>query len=475
MSTPAPAAEDAATSNDQMLVSAAGLGKCFRIYRKPSHRLVEWLTGRRVRRHTPFWALRDLDLSVARGECLGIIGRNGSGKSTLLKLLTGTLTPTTGRFQVRGRLLSIIELGTGFNVELTGRENIRVTAGLLGFDEAYIQSRFDQILAFADIGEFIDRPIKLYSSGMLARVAFAMYAFLEPEILVVDEVLSVGDAAFQRKCYRCMEQMIQSRERAVVLVTHDLNAVTRFCTRAIWLDGGQVRMTGPSIEVVEEYLRQTLGGRGDVGVAEADAPVADDTAPADAASQHGRARALDVRAIPTDGLLPRSEAAVLYPAHGVELLGLWVENQAGERVNTVGVDEPFTINYAIRFGARQEAPVFGTRVATIRGELLIGSNTELFRVPTGTYEPGDIEIVRWPILPGLNAGRYFISCGVSEPGVDQKYLLREVDAYEIAVTGPVRAAGLLNLTGAPVLAAPSRRSGAPAIGTAALTSSGAER
>lgn len=436
-------------ASGQTLIRATGLSKRFRIYRKPSYRLLEWLSGRRLKLHSEFWALRGLDLQVHRGECLGIIGRNGSGKSTLLKLLTGTLTPTSGEFEIQGRLLSIIELGTGFNPELSGRENIRVTAGLLGFDEEYVRSRFDQMLEFADIGEFLERPIKLYSSGMLARVAFAMYAFLEPEVLVVDEVLSVGDAAFQRKCYRRMEQMIQSQQRAVILVTHDLGAVTKLCTRAIWLDAGQVRMTGPSADVVEAYLKHTLGAVIQEGEEATESVVAEPGT--DATLPDGPATAVLSAAMSAAGLLPRSEAAVLYPARGVQMAGVWIEDERGQRTPTVPVGRPFSICYAVRFAQEQDNPVFGVRVATIRGDLLIGTNTRMCDMQTRRYQAGETEVIRWPVRGGLNAGTYFISVGVSRAENTQQFLLREVDGYQFEVVGNTHSGGLLHLTDKPQL------------------------
>ena len=169
-------------------------------------------------------------MTLNRGECLGIVGANGSGKSTFLKILAGAMESTTGQCQVDGRVMAILELGTGFNRELTGRQNIRLSSELLGIGGDYIDRQMEDIEAFASLGEFMDRPIKIYSSGMLARLAFSLYAFLEPDVLIVDEALAVGDIAFQRKCYRRMEEMVGQGSQAVIFVTHDLHAVNKLCT-----------------------------------------------------------------------------------------------------------------------------------------------------------------------------------------------------------------------------------------------------
>ncbi len=418
------------------LVWAEGLSKRFKIYPKPSGRLVEWLTGGRKSRHQDFWALRDLNVTLSRGECLGIVGANGSGKSTFLKILAGTLTPTGGSCRVDGKVMAILELGTGFNPELTGRQNIHLAAQLLGIGGDYVSRRMADIETFAGLGEFMDRRIKLYSSGMQARLAFSLFAFLEPDVLIVDEALSVGDISFQRKCYRHMEEMIGSGKQAVVFVTHDLHAVNKLCTRAIWLKNGHVELEGDPPEVVERYQRFMLG---------ADVEVSKE-------AQGPRPWALDESGIPQSGRLYHGEAAVLYPSNGAEVLGLWLEQEDGTVTQLVRAGKPFKICYAIRFTAPAMQPVFGTRVATARGDVLIGVNTKITGVRTADYGAGDIEIVRWPVMAGLAAGDYFVSCGCSTYDDPLNFLAREVDAYRFAITGAAATGALCQLTGMPQLA-----------------------
>src|SRR5207302_5047094 len=202
-----------------------------------------------------FWALKDVSFEVQRGEVVGIIGRNGAGKSTLLKILSRITEPTTGRVRIKGRVASLLEVGTGFHPELTGRENIFLNGAILGMTKAEIKSKFDEIVAFAETEKFLDTPVKRYSSGMYVRLAFAVAAHLEPEILVVDEVLAVGDAEFQKKCLGKMEQVSRCG-RTVLFVSHNMASVAHLCSRAIWLSRGLFGTSGPSRQVIERYLAE---------------------------------------------------------------------------------------------------------------------------------------------------------------------------------------------------------------------------
>ena len=252
-------------------IVAEGLGKLFKIGTKlerrltlreqinrlalsPYHRFQAVLRGESA--HIPggeFWALRDCSLSVAQGDVVGVIGRNGAGKSTFLKILSRITEPTHGRAEIRGRVGALLEVGTGFHSELTGRENVFLSGVILGMSRLEIARKLDQIVAFAEVERFLDTQVKHYSSGMSLRLAFAVAAHLEPEILLIDEVLAVGDAAFQRKCLGKMSDVAEEG-RAIIFVSHNLEAVQRLCDRCIWLDGGRVRMEGDTEDVVKAYL-----------------------------------------------------------------------------------------------------------------------------------------------------------------------------------------------------------------------------
>ena len=229
--------------------------------RRPLERLRH--PGAATHRSEELWALRDVSLQVGEGEVLGIIGANGAGKSTLLKLVSRITEPTEGVIRLRGRVGSLLEVGTGFHQELTGRENIYLSGAILGMRRAEIERRFDEIVEFSEIGRFLDTPVKRYSSGMYVRLAFAVAAHLEPEILVIDEVLAVGDAAFQRKCLGRMED-VAGAGRTVLFVSHNMQAVRSLCTRVVELAGGRVVNEGPAAAVVDHYLRQQGGADGAV-------------------------------------------------------------------------------------------------------------------------------------------------------------------------------------------------------------------
>jgi lipopolysaccharide transport system ATP-binding protein len=203
------------------------------------------------------WALREINLEVQAGELVGIIGHNGAGKSTLLKILSRVVKPTTGRARIRGRVGSLLEIGTGFHQDLTGRENIFLSGAILGMHRAEIERKFDEIVAFSEIQEFLETPLKWYSSGMWVRLAFSVAAHLEPEIMMMDEVLAVGDAAFQQKCLDKMSE-IRRQGRTILFVSHDMDAVTRVCRRVVLLESGQVVADGAPADVVNGYLRSTL-------------------------------------------------------------------------------------------------------------------------------------------------------------------------------------------------------------------------
>jgi lipopolysaccharide transport system ATP-binding protein len=259
-------------SCDETNVRVDGLGKRYEIYAQPSDRLRQMMLPRLWRMigksgseyFKEFWALRDVSFEVRRGETVGIIGRNGSGKSTLLQMVCGTLNPTEGAIDVRGRIAALLELGAGFNPEFTGRENVYLSGLLYGIAEPELRKRFGAIVDFADIGGFIDQPVKTYSSGMYVRLAFAIAAHVDADTLIIDEALSVGDVRFTQKCMRYLREFQQ--HGTLLFVSHDTSAVVNLCDRAIWLDSGRMVMDGPARDVVERYLAvQHAADRGSLG------------------------------------------------------------------------------------------------------------------------------------------------------------------------------------------------------------------
>jgi len=253
----------------EVAIRVNNLSKCYQIYDKPNDRLkqfvvppIQRLVGRQASQYfREFWALKDISFDIKKGETVGIIGRNGSGKSTLLQMICGTLHPTAGDIEVNGRVAALLELGSGFNPEFTGRENVYLNAGVLGLSNQQTQERFANIEAFADIGDFIDQPTKTYSSGMMVRLAFAVIAHVDADILVIDEALAVGDAVFTQKCMRFLRDFMEGG--TVLFVSHDIGSVTNLCRQVVWLDHGVKRMYDTALEVTKayaEYCTQQIYG-----------------------------------------------------------------------------------------------------------------------------------------------------------------------------------------------------------------------
>ena len=239
--------------SSDIAIRVQNLGKCYQIYDQPQHRLLQMFVRNRKQYFREFWALKDISFAIKKGETVGIVGRNGSGKSTLLQLICGTLSPTTGSIKTNGRIAALLELGSGFNPEFTGRENVYLNAAILGLGEEEINARYDNIAAFADIGDFINQPIKSYSSGMVVRLAFAVIAHVDADILVIDEALAVGDAFFTQKCMRFLRAFMKTG--TVLFVSHDTGSVKNLCNRAIWVEKGKVLQEGSSKDVCEMYLQ----------------------------------------------------------------------------------------------------------------------------------------------------------------------------------------------------------------------------
>jgi lipopolysaccharide transport system ATP-binding protein len=254
-------------NRDDIVIRAEGVSKCYRISHAMTHDTMRdavrqgtrSLWARLRHRQQPgsseeFWALRDVGFEIKRGEVIGIIGRNGAGKSTLLKILSRITEPTTGRIELRGRVASLLEVGTGFHPELTGRDNVFLNGAILGMSRAETRRKFDEIVAFAEVEKFLDTPVKHYSSGMYVRLAFAVAAHLEPDILIVDEVLAVGDVAFQKKCLARIQSIVTQEQRTVLLVSHNLNAVLQLCTQVAFLAAGRLMGLGTAAEQVHRYF-----------------------------------------------------------------------------------------------------------------------------------------------------------------------------------------------------------------------------
>lgn len=384
-------------------VAVEGLGKRFKIYQTPWHRAGEWLSAGRKRLHTDFWALRDISFSVAPGECFGIIGPNGSGKSTLLKILAGVLTPSRGRFELRAsNVFSLLELGTGFHDDLTGRQNVHHSARLLGLPPGEPTPEVvDRIEDFADIGEFFDRPLRFYSSGMRVRLGFALFAHLKPELLIVDEALSVGDVFFQQKCAARIDAM-RAAGTSFLFVSHDMEAVRRLCREALVLSHGRTLFRGPSEEAVNRYY----------GLLAAQDPTrrAPPLEDRDADAQPG----MTAEAVRRGNVL--REGGPRHGDRGLEVVAARFSDGHGRDTRVVRVKDVLHIDLLAVARRHVSSPSAGLALYDRFGTMVFSAGTGHLQHRLPPLEPGDSIVVRLDLRLSVRAGEYTFTLGVSEPG-----------------------------------------------------------
>jgi ABC-type polysaccharide/polyol phosphate transport system ATPase subunit len=422
-------------------VLADGVSKTFRIPREHVHTLKEKaLHPFRRPGHDELRALRDVSFAVQPGEFFGIVGRNGSGKSTLLKCLAGIYAVDRGRIYVNGRVSTFIELGVGFNPDLPARDNVMINATMLGLPPREARNRFDQIIDFAELHEFVDLKLKNYSSGMLVRLAFSVMIQVDAEILLIDEVLAVGDAAFQQKCYDEFAR-IRSSGATVLLVTHDMNAVQRFCDRAMLLEHGRCAEMGDTERVADRYVQ--LNFSEDARAAEAQQAAQADAA-AGAASPRpapaGAGSAGQGDREPADG-----EAGSLRLGDGrAEILEGWFEDEHGERATLVPSGRRCAFAARVRFNERVEDPLFGINLHNAAGEMLWAASNAL-REKSGTFDPGDEVTFRIRFDNVLAPDRYFATPAVARGTGGLAWLDRRSRLASVMVTGTRAADGVVDL------------------------------
>jgi len=372
-------------------VKVEGLTKAYKLYKSPRDRLKEAFNifGRQY--HQPFNALEALDISIPRGSTTGIIGRNGSGKSTLLQCICGIVTPSAGSVKVNGKIAALLELGAGFNPEFTGRDNLYINGSILGLTTEEIDARLEDILAFADIGDYIDQPVRSYSSGMFVRLAFSIAIHVDPDILIVDEALAVGDIHFQAKCF---DRFHQFREQGttVIFVTHDLNMVTRYCDQAYLLSKGKIVGQGQPREVVAEYRKLEVG----FDEAEKESKienqneviVADDVNPF--AENPYEVRYGDNRAIITKG-------------------GIY--DDLDQPVQTLDSGSSYTVRMTVAFEEDIKDPVFAFTIKDAKGTEIAGTNTHFAELKTGHFKKGQSVTINFMQNVTLNSGSFLLSLG----------------------------------------------------------------
>jgi lipopolysaccharide transport system ATP-binding protein len=379
----------------EVAISVRGLSKMYRIYDRPQDRLMHMLWRGRRRYGREFWALRDVSFDVHKGETVGVIGRNGSGKSTLLQIIAGTLAATEGEVWVSGRVAALLELGSGFNPEFTGRENVFLNGAILGIGHEEMERRFDEIAAFADIGDFIDQPVKMYSTGMQARLAFAIGIHVEPEIFIIDEALSVGDIFFQSRCARKLDEY-RHNGGTVLFVTHDTYTIERICTRSIVLYQGRRYFEGSNADAINAYYQIERGGDG--GVLN-EAVVRPNT-------------------IQTEIELRRDYVTGDGSAY-IEFVS--IADSLGRATTSFQVGEWMTITVGVRFNRDMDAFDFGVGIRDRLGVLIGGAHTFFLQTPYGAVSAGDQRQVTARIQLSVAPDNYTLLIGVVRNYTDQNW------------------------------------------------------
>lgn len=395
---------------EDIAISADHIAKKYRLFSSPSDRLKEALHPFRKRYHSEFWALKGVSFQIPKGQTVGILGRNGSGKSTLLQIVSSVLQPTSGTLAVRGKVAALLELGAGFNPEFTGRDNVILNGVIMGISRVEMQERMPSIEEFAGIGDFIDQPVKTYSSGMFVRLAFSTAIHVDPDILVVDEALGVGDAKFQHKCFKRFSEFQQSG-KTIVFVTHSVSLVNNHCDRALLLENGELVGDGTPHKIVDEYMRVLFGkytpsiGSGNI------------------VSSNSADISSNPSALPP--IFSNANSDSCYGRRGYNVNETRFGNRDAEILDfAVGVDESIDNNIweigaevhlfmKVKFHTQSKAPIIGFAIKTVDGLEVYGSNTYLLGIDIDSVVVGETRIFRFSFENRLASGDYFIDLGVA--------------------------------------------------------------
>jgi len=355
--------------------------KIYKLYNKPRDRVKEAFGFGKKQQTKLHYALNGVSLKIAKGETVGIIGTNGSGKSTILKIITGVLNPTSGEVHVDGRISALLELGAGFNMEYNGIENVYLNGTMMGFSEKEIEEKLPSILEFADIGDYVYQPVKTYSSGMFVRLAFAVAINIEPEILIVDEALSVGDVFFQAKCYRKFEEF-KEQGKTIVFVSHDLSSISKYCDRVFLLNQGNLLGEGKPKEMIDAYKRVLVGQYEEAGEEKAEAEAENPSA-----LEYGNGQAQSQEYYMTD--------------------------DRGVRTCAIIKGSEFTIHMKVKFTEKIPAPIFAFSIKNVLGVEITGTNTMIEKAFLEGVEPGQVKEITFTQKMSLQGGEYLLSLGVT--------------------------------------------------------------
>ena len=390
---------------DNIAIQVTDVEKVYKLYDKPSDRIKEALGIGRGKRHTEHHALKGVNLTIRQGECVGIIGTNGSGKSTILKIITGVLNATRGEVKVNGRISALLELGAGFNMEYNGIENIYLNGTMIGFSEKEIDEKLEAILEFADIGEYVHQPVKTYSSGMFVRLAFAVAINIDPEILIVDEALSVGDVFFQAKCYHKFEEF-KEMGKTIVFVSHDLSSISKYCDRVVLLNQGTKLGEGRPKEMIDIY-KQVLVGQY-VATESDQVRLLDDEELRSAASGRKADRA-DRQNTAED----ENPELLEYGSKKAVITEYYTTDDKGRKTSAILKGSRFSICMKIRVQENIQAPIFAFTIKNVRGTEITGTNTMFEKAFLEPVSAGEVREVVFTQEMNLQGGDYLLSLGVT--------------------------------------------------------------
>lgn len=391
----------------ESVIHIRGLKKMYKLYNKPADRLWDAF-GLKKNCYKEHYALKGVDLDVMKGETIGIIGTNGSGKSTILKIITGVLNPTEGEVNVEGRISALLELGAGFNQEYNGIENIYLNGTMMGFSKKEIDKRMDDILSFADIGDYVYQPVKTYSSGMFVRLAFAVAINIDPEILIVDEALSVGDVFFQSKCYHKFEEF-KAQGKTIIFVSHDLSSIAKYCDRVVVLNKGEKLAEGAPKEMIDLYKQVLVG-------------------------QFAHEKDAKLSELPTMNMNGENSDALEYGSKDAVITEFWVTDSKGLRTNALIKGSEFTIHMNVRFDNPVKKPIFAFAIKDVRGTEITGTNTMFEKAFLEDVNEKTSLSISFTQNIDLQGGEYLISFGVT--GYDEDTFVvyhRLYDALNISV------------------------------------------
>ncbi len=388
---------------ENIAISVKDLDKVYKLYEKPMDRLKDSLGLTRKQLYKEHYALKKVNMDIRRGETVGIIGTNGSGKSTILKIITGVLNPTAGSVQVDGRISALLELGAGFNMEYTGIENIYLNGTMIGFTEEEIEAKMQDILDFADIGDFVYQPVKTYSSGMFVRLAFAVAINIEPEILIVDEALSVGDVFFQAKCYRKFEEFKQMG-KTILFVSHDLSSISKYCDRVVLLNKGVKLAEGAPKEMINRY-KKLLVHADETDLLDEDASGASET---NAISRADKAKASS--AFWKDSMNV-NEGATVYGNGMASVVDFGIFDEEELLTSSIEKGTVFTVRSKVTFAEDIADPIFTFTIKNLKGTDVTGTNTMFEKVPLALAKAGETYIASFRQRMQLQGGEYLVSIG----------------------------------------------------------------